>query len=115
MDSKYGRIFTQDDVVNIVFRAFDIDNDNDGFDLDDIIRIIEKDEKLIEQRTFPDDEPLFILRAKDQLAYSAIEQYQIVCDEDGDVDEGHRAGIDEARKRFVEFRNENPDRMKIPD
>lgn len=61
----------------------------------------------------PDDEPIFILRARDSCAYAAIRVY---------VDEMYEAGapldrikaVQEVSKKFEQFGVEHQDRVKIP-
>jgi hypothetical protein len=60
----------------------------------------------------PDDEPLFLLRARDAYAIVAINAYQTATD---DVcNELHRAGVQQVREKFCQFAVYHPERMKQP-
>lgn len=58
----------------------------------------------------PEDEPVFILRAKDVHAYGALDHYEDLC-----RDQEHRESIAVRMLEFDEFRAGNPDRMNEPD
>ncbi len=60
----------------------------------------------------PDDEPLFILRARDHHALAAIHAYQGVCEPE--CNGLHLAGIQQVREKFCRFAAEHPERMKQP-
>jgi hypothetical protein len=60
----------------------------------------------------PEDEPLFLLRARDVHALAAIDAYQFAVEKD--CNELHRAGIKQLRSKFKAFASSNPDRMKQP-
>lgn len=57
----------------------------------------------------PDDEPVFILRARDRHAYRAIVDYAMNCD-----DEPHRIDVLNVARRFKQFALEHPEKMKEP-
>jgi len=58
----------------------------------------------------PDDEPIFILRAKDICALPTILQYAgFVSNND------HRRNVSKRATEFHDFSANNPDRMKQPD
>lgn len=60
----------------------------------------------------PDDEPLFLLRGRDDYALVAIHAYQAATE---DVcNELHKAGIQQVREKFCQFAAEHPERMKQP-
>lgn len=68
---------------------------------------------LISQEEIPEDEPLFLLRARDSNATGGLRGYQVAC-EDSRCNELHLAGIQKVIKQFREFRDAHPDRMKEP-
>lgn len=61
----------------------------------------------------PDDEPVFLLRARDQHARRALQAYLIFCREYG-CQESHLHGVEAAVVAFQRFLRANPDRMKEP-
>lgn len=67
----------------------------------------------------PEDEPIFILRAQDDLALHSVVRYknQAASIEDpAKKRTGEWADdMDSVISDFTAFRNENPDRMKLPD
>jgi hypothetical protein len=58
----------------------------------------------------PDDEPVFILRAKDANAFDALSDYAIYCD-----NEAHILAVDECMNKFATWQKANPDKVKEPD
>jgi hypothetical protein len=60
----------------------------------------------------PEDEPLFLLRARDGFALSAINAYQAACEDA--CNDLHLAGIQQVREKFCRFEAEHPERMKQP-
>lgn len=58
----------------------------------------------------PDDEPIFIFRAKDKNALTMLEVYQRLC-----ADKNHQDVIGKRIQDFKEFRDKNPELMKEPD
>jgi hypothetical protein len=61
----------------------------------------------------PDDEPLFLLRARDHLAIDTLLAYRALSIRDNCTDY-HLDGISDALHRFQEFKREHPERMKQP-
>lgn len=61
----------------------------------------------------PEDEPLFLLRARDHNAYDALLHYLSLCKADG-CNDLHLAGIRQNVEKFIEFRQAHPERMKQP-
>lgn len=61
-------------------------------------------------RPIPDDEPVFVLRAKDRKAHVALMAYCRACD-----DEAHRDNVLQRLGDFESFSFEHPTRMKEPD
>jgi hypothetical protein len=60
----------------------------------------------------PDDEPLFLLRARDVYALAAIDAYQEATQ--GKTNELHQAGIQQVREKFCQFAAYRSERMKEP-
>lgn len=58
----------------------------------------------------PADEPIFILRAKDELAAQALAYYLTMV-----ATEQHKDAVKHRMDDFTAFRLNNPDRMKAPD
>ncbi len=61
----------------------------------------------------PEDEPVFILRARDRLALEVLEYYRNICEQDGCID-FQLDGIGINIQRFDAFAREHPERMKQP-
>lgn len=61
----------------------------------------------------PEDEPVFLLRARDYLALPMLEYYRKLSVEDGCTDY-HLNGLLDMHGRFVRFQTENPGKMKQP-
>lgn len=59
----------------------------------------------------PDDEPVFILRARDRRAAQAIQHYAIACNGNPD----HFQAIAMRLAQFSNWATEHPERMKEPD
>lgn len=59
----------------------------------------------------PNDEPVFVLRAKDVNAVYAIMHYRSLCLGNPD----HYAAVDARVGDFLRFKEQHPDRMKKPD
>ncbi len=64
-------------------------------------------------RTIPEDEPLFLLRARDYLALPLLKHYRELCVADG-CTEYHLTGIDEVIQSFERFAQEHAERLKQP-
>jgi hypothetical protein len=58
----------------------------------------------------PDDEPVFVFRARDKHAAMALAAYHNLC-----ADQAHRDIVQKRIEDFVRFANAHPDRMKEPD
>jgi hypothetical protein len=61
----------------------------------------------------PEDEPVFILRARDHLAVAAIEYYERLSLADG-CNDYHQGGMVRVIAAFKEWAAQNPDKMKQP-
>jgi len=58
----------------------------------------------------PDDEPVFIFRARDKHAAAVLIFYRDLCE-----DANHKAAIQSRWEDFMRFWRESPERMKEPD
>jgi len=71
-----------------------------------------KDGKIVKRRNevpIPDDEPLFIFRAKDRKALAALVAYNMICDKIK-----QRESITKSIFDFREFQEKHPERMGEP-
>lgn len=67
-----------------------------------------------ERGSIPDDEPVFVLRAKDRLAIETLVAYrQAVVATQGDT--AHAVVVETVIANFQEWRRANPDLVKDPD
>lgn len=103
-DRKYGRVFTEDDVRQIVQWA--IENE------------IETETELSAylgefEGKFPADEPTFTLRARDQRAIGALAFYR--SHQSHTAPANHLDGIQAAVNDFDRYREENRELMREPD
>lgn len=62
----------------------------------------------------PDDEPVFVLRARDSHAVATLSNYLCMVKASGDHGEHFRA-VRMRLDQFEKFSRENRDRMKLPD
>ncbi len=72
-----------------------------------------RESRLINRATgeaIPDDEPVFIFRARDVHAIDALKLYKAQCE-----DEQHRDVVEERISDFRRFAVQHADRMKEPD
>ena len=65
--------------------------------------------KRIGEKPIPDDEPLFIFRAKDRKALAALVAYSMILD---NLDQ--KAEVTKTIQDFRAFQEKNPDRMAEP-
>ena len=61
----------------------------------------------------PEDEPLFLIRARDHLALDLLHHYIRISEADGCTDY-HLEGTRRALRAFAEFKARHPGRMKQP-
>jgi len=61
----------------------------------------------------PDDEPMILFRARDNLAVNMLKTYWQISIEAGCTDH-HISGVAERISQFERFAYENPERMKQP-
>jgi hypothetical protein len=106
--SKYGRLFTEDDVERILTAAVGVM----GHPL--IHGFREVIDKAKAESTFPADEPLFLLRGNDEVASTAVGAYLRECVLQG-CDLAHTTAIERAYDAMMDFAARHPDRMKRPD
>lgn len=97
---KYGRLFTEDDVRSML-EAYE----ETGHNFDDLVQS--------GRFTFPEDEPLFVLRAQDKRALGAIRYYQDHQNPRASI--AHLNNIERAVRAFEDFRFHKADRLKEPD
>lgn len=79
------------------------------FSIDGSYRIV----KTSNGEAVPDDEPLFLLRARDRLALPLLEIYNQLSIVDG-CNEYHFEALNKTIGRFAQFARLNPSRMKQP-
>jgi hypothetical protein len=79
-------------------------------------RLMASDRKYgqIEIPGIPDDEPVFVLRAQDKVAYTAISVYQGLAREAG-ATRAFTEGVAEVMREFTEWREANRNKVKTPD
>lgn len=130
-DSKYGRLFTERDVLMLLRYAAnrgDVDGivklgQADGLNVDPGQRLLAEYEAEASggspfedsiRLTFPPDEPLFLLRGQDEAAPAAVRDYGHRAD---DVGAGavHLGKVSVAALRLDDWQREHPDRVKVPD
>jgi len=61
----------------------------------------------------PDDEPLFLLRGRDLLAFKFLGAYVSISKEAG-CNAYHFSKLIETIESFLKFKKEHPERMKMP-
>jgi hypothetical protein len=81
-------------------------NQNPKYDVDKRGRIFNRSSGEV----IPDDEPVFILRARDRWAIDVLLHYQGLCQ-----DREHRLAVERRIEEFDRFQDENAERMKEPD
>lgn len=69
--------------------------------------------KISNGEILPADEPLFLIRARDQLALPALREYRDLMVADG-CNDYIMDLMDEMISKFEEFTFDNPDKMKQP-
>lgn len=108
-DSKYGRIFTQDDMLNFAHHVgSELAGVDRGYSMDQLIGMLDDF-----TGKFPPDEPLFVLRARDKRALGAVRFYR--DHQSQQAPSNHLDGVDKAYRQFRVFADENPDLMREPD
>jgi hypothetical protein len=94
IDSKY----------RVTVNAFALTDD----DIDVDVHIVN-----LKGEPIPDDEPLFLLRGRDELAVSLLSEYLTLA-KITDCTEYHIDGVKQIIERFMEFAAKHPERMKQP-
>jgi hypothetical protein len=107
-DTKYGRIYTAEDIDALVTWLLP------GGTESDTAEILATAEAEGVQFRFPADEPLMLLRGQDRYALEAIDHYAGVCADAG-VEDSHLQQIGHATMAFRNFANTKPERVKQPD
>lgn len=115
-EAKYGRLFTQEEVEELLEDAVTAASGM-GVGEGDVTRMREalngaKGERLAGGR-FPEDEPLFLLRGQDLYAPVAIRAYAEHLLEQGDV--GMAGEVDEQLQRVRSWQRANRGRVGLPD
>lgn len=109
-DGKYGRIFTEGDVIAFTEQvAKHYHRSGEPPTVAQIQDHLEQSEG-----TFPKDEPQFVLRGQDKAAHDTVESYLYATEEEG-AGEAVIQGVKEALSRFKAFAAGNRDRMKVAD
>lgn len=67
---------------------------------------------VVEKGALGHDEPVFLLRAQDPIAYEAIMGYRALCAEAG-CDEHQLSEVAEAARSVREWQEAHPTRMKV--
>jgi hypothetical protein len=115
-DNKYGRIFTEDDVREMinsaVFVGIEVAEESDDpqhFNGDAVFDAVSTGFTT----RFPEDEPVFVLRARDKRALAALRYYRDHQSQNAPTN--HLDGIEKAYKDFDDFATNHRELMKEPD
>lgn len=88
-------------------------SDSQGLHLEQEPKYTVRDGRIVNRvsgEAIPDDEPLFIFRARDKFAFAAISYYSSM------VPAGeHAEAVKKRVEDFLEFQDAHPERMKVPD
>lgn len=111
MDSKYGRIYTQDDVKRLVTEAYEqgARYGMSGFNETWTQRFL-----TAQNCHFPADEPIFVLRAQDKLAPDVVDYWSTRA-AGRDVDQSAVDSASKCADEMDEWQENNPDKVKLPD
>jgi hypothetical protein len=104
MDNKYGKLFTVEDVHEIVEKAIESEVES-KLDVDDIIQRHEG--------KFAGDEPVFVLLARDRYARGTLHQYYDLCERGRKVPPEHLNVVERTINDFEEYAAQNT--VKHPD
>lgn len=114
-DSKYGRLFTEQDVMAIVDEALMLNLAGNVATVPELLRdLIARAEADKAPMRFPADEPLFLLRAQDTYAAPLVSEYATRCRKTGVSDE-HVNGALGVVGSMLAWQGKHPDRVKVPD
>lgn len=100
-DNKYGRIFTEADVVELLSVA------NPDISLDEAIGSAQG-------LKFPIDEPVFLIRAQDKLAPQAVANYLSMSQANG-VNPDQLELVARTVNDIKVFQRDHADKVKLPD
>jgi hypothetical protein len=94
MDNKYGKLFTADDVRQIVERCLEEDVDNETHA-----------EHIIDQYEgkFAGAEPVFVLLGRDRYARGTLHKYYDLCERGQKVDPEHLRVVERTINDFEEY------------
>lgn len=109
-ESKYGRLFTEDDVCRIVAGVLRCHGLNPETARHDAAGVLRADQST----TFPADEPLFLLRGQDGAAVPAVRDYGHRADDAG-ARAVHLGNVSVAALEMERWQTQHPDRVKVPD
>lgn len=110
MDSKYGPLYTQqdlDELINIATAAATLGNVLDG---SQVVAVFESEQGPL---TFPKDEPLFLLRGKDSNAWETIVKYIELC-ESSDASDEHIRVAQHSAGKILAWQQIHPELVKVP-
>ena len=84
------------------------------FDRDEIDEKLSRSER-IALECMENDEPFFVLRAKDIFAVMGVNNYSKLVDEYGPLDVEFHAAVMDVAQEMREWQMANPERVKYPD
>lgn len=105
LDSKYGKIFFEEDLVQIIEEA----QANPDKTVSQILQEIPEDHPRI-----PHTEPVFIIRAKSETAPAAVRAYADISAAAGSLP-NHIASVRAVAESMEDFQRDHRDLVKIPD
>ncbi len=73
-----------------------------------------KSERIV-QECLHDNEPFFVLRAKDIFSVMGVHNYLKLVEEYGPVDYAYQEGVSGVARDMREWQTSHPDRIKYPD
>lgn len=109
-DSKYGRIFTDSDLEKIFEWLWEKHGLTTDLKPENVLSAM--DEAGVRFK-FPASEPTMTFRARDKRAVGAIRFYE--DHQSPRAPMRHLYGIEESRRAFEKYREDNPHEMKEPD
>lgn len=109
VDPKYGRIFTESDIEQVLGQLADALTEDDKPMADRVKDALDQINPQI-----PADETVFLVRAQDKHALPLIDAYAEFCQLNGSPPT-HLSNIMNARSRVEEWQRANPDKVKVPD
>lgn len=109
-DLKYGRVFTQADVQKIIDFMSDENDDNKTPDVSDVVN--DMDKRSIRFK-WDKDEPIMVLRARDDTALATVRYYRDHTRPD--APDNHLDGVQKVFTAFMNFSVDHSDQLKHPD